>query len=237
MASKGRAKMLVWLTRTIIGAAIAVVLVVVFLIASVTVPLTWANAIKSQVGPQLGNSIPLGMFYGFTFSFVPVLLAWQAHHKNLHKWLRITIVVVAALLTLPNLLTLSVLYGTSTSSRNALSIWNTGGANWFGAWSQAFMVVGIVTAIAVIILSRIWLRRGKKIRQIKAAENLVRENEAATARVAQEAARTAEKQSREAARLAEKSAKATARATRRHNGPQNPPTEDTASSARQDPEL
>jgi len=213
----GRTRTPVWLRRTIVGVAIAVALVAAFFIVSATVPLTWANAIKSQVGPQLGNSIPLGMFYGFTFSFIPVLLAWQAHHKNLHTWLRISILAVAALLTLPNLLTLSVLHGTTTSARNALAIWNTGGANWFGAWSQGFMVAGIVCAITVIILSRIWLHRGKKIRQIKAAEKLVRDNDTAKARAAKEAARAAEK----SARIAE-------RAARRQEGRPKPPADGAA---------
>lgn len=213
-----KAKMPVWLVRTILGAVAAVVLVIAYLIASVTVPLTWANAIKNQVGPQLGNSIPLGMFYGFVFTFVPVLVAWQAHHKTLHKWARISLVVLALVLTLPNLLTLGVLYGTSTSSINARSIWNTGGANWFGAWSQSFMLVGLACGVVVIFLSRIWLRRGKKIREIKAAEKLVRENEEAAARAARDAARLAEKKARDDARLAEKAARQASRDERR-NGP------------------
>ena len=80
-----------WLLRTILGVVAAVVLVVGYLIASVTVPLVWANAIRDQVGGQLGNSIPLGMFYGFIFTFVPVLLVWQARRKKLNKWVRISL--------------------------------------------------------------------------------------------------------------------------------------------------
>ncbi|MGA7203207.1 MAG: hypothetical protein WBX27_01100 [Specibacter sp.] len=220
-APGAKAKMPVWLVRTILGAVAAVVLVVAYLIASVTVPLTWANAIKNQVGPQLGNSIPLGMFYGFVFSFVPVLVAWQAHHKRLHNWARVSLVALALVLTLPNLLTLGVLYGTSTSSVNARSIWNTGGANWFGAWSQSFMLVGIGCGIVAIILSRIWLRRGRKIRDIKAAEKLVRDTEEAKARAAKEAARVAEKAARDDARAAEKAGRVAAREQRR-NGPAGP---------------
>jgi hypothetical protein len=196
----GRRRMPVWLLRTILGVVAAAVLFIAYLIASATVPLTWANAIKNQVGPQLGNSIPLGMFYGFTFSFVPVLVAWQAHRRKLNKWVRVGILVLAVLLAIPNLLTLGVLHGTTGSARNALSIWNTGGANWFGAWSESFMVVGVVCAVADIVLGRLWLRRGRKIRQVKAAEKLVRENEARKARAAKDAARAAEKAARDAER-------------------------------------
>src|SRR3954453_19826574 len=87
----GKTKMPVWLFRTILGAGVVVILVVGYLIASVTVPLYWAKSLGSQIGEQLGNSIPLGMFYGFVFSFIPVLVAWQAHHKKLNKWVRIAL--------------------------------------------------------------------------------------------------------------------------------------------------
>lgn len=210
-------KLPVWLLRTMIGAAAAVVLVIAYLIASVTVPLAWATSIRDQTGGKLGNAIPLGMFYGFVFSFVPVLVGWQAHRKRLNKWVRIVLVVVAVLLTVPNLLTLAVLYGTTGSATDARSIWTTGGANWFGSWSQIFMVAGVVCAVAVIVLGRAWIRRGRKIREIKAAEKLVRENDEAKARAARDAARAAAKQAHGDARAAEKTARKTARANRRNS--------------------
>lgn len=211
-----RRKMPVWLARTIIGAAAAIVLVIAYFIASVTVPLAWATSIRDQTGGKLGNAIPLGMFYGFVFSFVPVLVGWQSHHKRLNKGVRIALLVVAVLLTIPNLLTLAVLYGTTGSATDARSIWTTGGANWFGTWGQIFMVAGVVCAVAVIVLGRAWVRRGRKIRQIKAAERLVRQNEEAKAGAARDAARAAEKRARGDARTAEKTARATARSSRRN---------------------
>lgn len=211
-----RRKMPVWLARTIIGAAAAIVLVIAYFIASVTVPLAWATSIRDQTGGKLGNAIPLGMFYGFVFSFVPVLVGWQSHHKRLNKGVRIALLVVAVLLTIPNLLTLAVLYGTTGSATDARSIWTTGGANWFGTWGQIFMVAGVVCAVAVIVLGRAWVRRGRKIRQIKAAERLVRQNEEAKAGAARDAARAAEKRARGDARTAEKTARTTARASRRN---------------------
>lgn len=192
-------KMPVWAFRTILGAVAAVVLVLGYLIGSVTVPLMWATSIRDQIGGQLGNSIPLGMFYGFVFSFVPVLLAWQVRRRNLNKWVRIALAAAAVLLTIPNLLTLGVLYGGTQTAADARSIW-ANSANWFGTWSQVFMLVGVVCAVAIIVLGRMWLRRGRKIREIKAAEKLVRENQQAKDKEAKAAARAAEKESRAAGR-------------------------------------
>ena len=194
-----KSKMPPWLFRTIVGVVAAVVLVIVYLIASVTVPLMWANSIKDQVGGQLGNSIPLGMFYGFTFTFIPILTAWQAHRSKLPTWLRVSLVAVGVLLTIPNLLTLGLLFGNTQTAADARSIWaNT--ANWFGTWSQVFMVVGVVCAVAVIVFGRMWLRRGKKLRELKAAQKLVRQDEAAQQRANKIHARAAQKAAKEAAR-------------------------------------
>lgn len=187
-----RASMPVWLFRTILGAGTAVLLVVVYMIASVTVPLMWANTIRDQVAGQLGNSIPIGMFYGFVFMFFPILIAWQAHRHNLNKWVRISLAAIGILLMIPNLLTLSVIYGTTQTAADARSIWaNT--ANWFGTWSQIFMVVGVVCAVGGIVLARMWLRRGRKIRAVKAAEKLVRRNQQDRDRAARDQLRAAEK--------------------------------------------
>jgi hypothetical protein len=181
-------KMPVWLFRTIIGAVLAAVLVTAYLVASVTVPLVWANSIRDQIGGQLGNSIPLGMFYGFTFSFVPVLIAWQAHRRKFNKWFRVSLVVLGVFFTLPNLLTLSVLFGSTQTSVDARSIW-ANSANWFGTWSQIFMVAGVVCAVAVIVLGRMWIQRGRTVRKIKAAEKLVRESHLARERADKKEAR------------------------------------------------
>ncbi|POH72868.1 hypothetical protein [Arthrobacter glacialis] len=230
---KTKAAMPQWLLFTIFGVGGAALLVIAFLIASVTVPLVWANSIRDQVGSQLQNSIPLGMFYGFIFTFFPVLLVWQARRPKLNKWVRISLLAVGLLLTLPNLLTLAVLYGDTGTAADARATWATG-ANWFGTWSQLFMVIGVVSGVAVIVLGRMLLRRGKSIREFKAAQKLVRETEQAQARTAKENAKMAEKKAREDARAAEKAEKAAARANRR--GPGGAPDNASSSGAGSPPE-
>ncbi|MEV8146107.1 hypothetical protein [Specibacter sp. NPDC078709] len=198
-----KAKMPTWLSRTVIGAVTAVVLVVGYLIGSVTVPLMWATSIRDQIGGQLGNSIPLGMFYGFVFTFVPVLIAWQAHRRKLNKWVRIFLLALGVVLLIPNLLTLGVIYGNSGSAADARNIW-ANSANWFGTWSQAFMLVGVVCAVALIVLGRMWLRRSKKLRELKAAEKLVKKDQQSRERAASEEAKEAEKAAARARRNAPK---------------------------------
>lgn len=198
-----KTKMPTWLSRTVVGAVTAVVLIVGYLIASVTVPLMWATSIRDQIGGQLGNSIPLGMFYGFVFSFVPVLIAWQAHRRKLNKWVRIFLLALGVVLLIPNLLTLGVIYGNSGSAADARNIW-ANSANWFGTWSQVFMLVGVVCAVALIVLVRMWMRRSKKLRELNAAEKLVKKDRQARERVAAEEIKEAEKAAARARRKAPK---------------------------------
>ncbi|MBW4095561.1 MAG: hypothetical protein HIU81_09395 [Acidobacteria bacterium] len=193
--------------RWIVGVlALLVVLAVVYLILAATIPVVWADTIGNQVNGQLGAGIPVGMFYGFVFSFVPVLVAWQARYKRMHLVVRIIVLAVAVILTVPNLLTLAILNGTSQDAAKAASIL-TNRATWFGGWSVSFMIVGVVLAVLVMVLSSIWRSRGRKIRSIKDAEKAERRKE----REAKEAARTEERQAAKAARNAE-------RAARNHDG-------------------
>lgn len=190
-----KAKIPSWLVRTTLGLIAAVVLVIGYLLASVTVPLMWATAIRDQIGGQLGNSIPLGMFYGFTFTFIPVVVAWQAHYRRLNKWLRIAFLGLGLLLTTPNLLTLGVLYGTTGTAADARAIW-ANSANWFGTWSQLFMVLGVVAGVGLVTLVRLWMRRGRQLRALKAAQKVVHQHDLAQARTAKNNAKAAEKQLR-----------------------------------------
>jgi len=149
----GKKPLPVWLARTIFGAVAAVVLVIATLIASATLPVTWANTISNQVAGKAGASIPLGMFYGFMFSFIPVIVGWQAHHKKLHKWVRVGILVLAVALAIPNILTLIVLNANTNAAVRARLNWVVN-AEWFGIWSVWFMVIGTVCAVVVIVMSR-----------------------------------------------------------------------------------
>lgn len=192
-----------WLNRTILVAAAVVVLAVVYLIASVTVPVMWAHTIGNQVQGNLGTGIMLGIVYGFAFSFLPIVVGWQAHYKGMKKWLRISILVLAVVLAVPNLLTLAVLNGTQEAAHNAQRILSVE-ASWFGGWSVWFMVVGAVVAIGSIVAVPVWRRRSKRIREYKIVERAQRkvaetERKAEAARV-----REAEKAAAKAARDAER---------------------------------
>ncbi|WP_051388750.1 hypothetical protein [Arthrobacter sp. 35W] len=195
----GKTRLPLWLRRTILVAVLVAIAAAILSIGAVVAPVWWADTIGNQVQGNLGAGILVGMFYGFVFSLLPVVVGWQAHYKGMNKWVRISILVAAVLLATPNLLTLAVLNGTSKSAHDAQRILSVE-ANWFGIWSVWFMVLGVLAGVVALQAGRIWRRRGEKVRAYKAVEAAKRKVEEAEAREARDAEKAAAKAARDAAR-------------------------------------
>ena len=81
------------------------------LAASATVPRWWAHRVGDQVDGSITQGTLLGLFYGFVFTLVPILvlvliLRWRRTPRAIAVAL-----VVAILLALPNLMTLGIVLG------------------------------------------------------------------------------------------------------------------------------
>src|SRR5512132_2803203 len=63
-----------WRRRGLWIGGILVVLLLVGLIGSATVPRWWAHRVGDQVGGSITQGTLLGLFYGFVFTFVPILV-------------------------------------------------------------------------------------------------------------------------------------------------------------------
>jgi hypothetical protein len=158
-----------WATRIVlILAGLLIVVIAYFALASI-LPVWWANTIRNQVQGNLGAGILVGMFYGFVFTFVPLLVAWQATNKAV-KWpWKIAIILLAVALATPNLLTAGILLGSSEAAHNGQRILGTE-ATWFPMWTQISAVVALVVFIAAVVLWSIWRGRGRKMKVLKKAE-------------------------------------------------------------------
>jgi MFS family permease len=100
-----------WGRRALWLVVALVVLLVAGLIASATVPRWWAHRVGDQVDGSITQGTLLGLFYGFVFTFLPVvvlvlILRWRRTTRAV-----IVAVVLAVLLALPNLMTLGIVIG------------------------------------------------------------------------------------------------------------------------------
>ena len=80
------------------------------------------HPIGNQTQGSLTSGIILGLVYGFVFTFVPLLIVWQARYKKISWPWKGVIVVVAVLLAIPNLLTLSIYANSSSAATKARSM-------------------------------------------------------------------------------------------------------------------
>ncbi|KUM40636.1 hypothetical protein [Arthrobacter sp. EpRS71] len=148
----------------------ALVAVAAYFILGAVLPRWWSDVIAGQVRRDLGASVLVGMFYGFVFTFIPLLVAWQATRKSVPWPWKIAIVLVAIAIATPNLLTAGIVFG-STESAHAGQRTLSVDAGFFTTWTAISAVAAVVIFSAVTILWALWRRRGKQMKALRQAEN------------------------------------------------------------------
>src|SRR3954452_17878965 len=84
---------------------------VVLLAASAFLPRWWSHRIGNQADGSFTNGIGLGLFYGFTFTLVALVVLFLGL-RRIHSWKgRMILLAVAILIASPNLITLGIVLG------------------------------------------------------------------------------------------------------------------------------
>lgn len=159
-----------WGVKIILILVAVLVAVAAYFILGAILPRWWSDVIAGQIRRDLGASVLVGMFYGFVFTFVPLLVAWQATRKAVSWPWKIAIVMVAVAIATPNLLTAGIAFG-STESAHAGQRTLSVDAGFFTTWTAISAVAAVVVFIAVTILWALWRRRGKQMKALRQAEN------------------------------------------------------------------
>jgi hypothetical protein len=168
-AQESPAKKANWAARIILVVVALVVLAIAYFAFAAILPVWWANVIRNQVQGSLGAGILVGMFYGFVFTFVPLLVAWQATRKSVSLPWKLTILLAAVALASPNLLTAGIMFGSSQAAHNGQRILGTE-ATWFPLWTQISAIAAAAIFVVGLLLWRVWRRRGKKMNALKTAD-------------------------------------------------------------------
>lgn len=158
-----------WAARLIFGGVALVFLTIAYYALAAVLPVWWANVIRGQVQGNLGAGILVGMFYGFVFTFVPLLVAWQATRKRVGWPWKVVILVVAVAIAAPNLLTAGIMFGNSEAAHNGQRILGTE-ATWFPLWTQIAAIAAVVIFVVGLILWKVWRQRGKKVKALTQAD-------------------------------------------------------------------
>jgi hypothetical protein len=105
-----------WMRRTVLALVVVGVVLVLTLAGEAFLPRWWAQRIGDQVQGSIATGVLVGLFYGFVFTLLPLLLLWLAF-VVFDSWrLRGAAFAVALLLAVPNLLTLGIVLGSGSGS-------------------------------------------------------------------------------------------------------------------------
>ena len=98
-----------WVLRIVLAILLLAVAYVAFRVSAAFFPRWWAQPRRPTRSTAAFTAGTLwGLFYGFVFTFVPLLLLFQIRRRFFNWTWRIIVAVVALLLAAPNWLTLSV---------------------------------------------------------------------------------------------------------------------------------
>lgn len=148
--------------------------VLVLLAGSAFLPRWWSHRIADQANGSFSSGIGLGLFYGFSFTLLALVVLWLGL-RRVSSWKGRLIILAAALLVAsPNLLTLGIVLGTGGAAHagdRTLDVEAPG--------FRASSLIGAVVALVVLVAAGLLL--GSRRRAKEEAKALRAERDAAGA--------------------------------------------------------
>jgi hypothetical protein len=132
-----------------------VVLVLVVIVTSATVPRWWAHRVGDQVDGSITQGTTVGLVYGFVFTFLPIvaivlILRWRRTWKTI-----VAAILIGVLLALPNLMTLSIVVGRGNAAHAGDRTLDVDAPAFRGAsLVGAILAVALVAFIGWLVVSR-----------------------------------------------------------------------------------
>ena len=105
-----------WGRRLLLGLGLALAVVIAVLIASAAVPRWWAQQIGDRVDGSITRGVYVGLFYGFVFSFLALLVFILVMRRGRTVKAVAIGLGAALLLATPNMLTLGIVLGVGSGA-------------------------------------------------------------------------------------------------------------------------
>jgi hypothetical protein len=143
-----------WKRKLLVTAVVVGIVLLLGLIASATIPRWWAQRIGDQVDGSIVAGTLVGLFYGFVFTFLPLLVL-----AGVFRWKRTwrALVMAAAfaiLLAIPNLLTLGIVLGTGNAAHAGDRILDVEAPAFRGAsLGGALLAAGLILFVGYLLYS------------------------------------------------------------------------------------
>ncbi|MGW0020620.1 hypothetical protein ACWDUD_20025 [Rhodococcus sp. NPDC003382] len=178
-----------WVKRTAWVLLGLVALVVLYFVLAAFVPRWWAQRIAGLADGGMVRGTLWGLMFGFLCTFVPLALlswVWRVRDWRYHRGLQIVLAIVALLVAVPNLMTLSIVLGGGNAAHAGERILDVDGPGFRGASLIGAVLGSLVFVIAAVVSMR-HRKRGEELRRARGELELQRaEKEAAAEREARE---------------------------------------------------
>ncbi len=155
-----------WKRRALVGAVGIVLLLLGYLFAAAYLPRWWARRMGNLINGSFAVGVWWGMFFGFVFTVVPLVVARQALRRRWRWQTRVGIVVLALVLAAPNLMTLGIVLGDGNAAHAGERILDVDGPAFRGA-SLFGAIGGAIAAGAVQYLVSSRRRRGRRVKELR----------------------------------------------------------------------
>lgn len=152
-----------WVRRAVMAIVLLAMGYLAYLVALAFFPRWWAHRVADQVGGDFTSGTLWGLFYGFVFTFVPLLLVLQLRRRFFSWTWRGIVLVVAVVLALPNWLTLSIVAGNSKAAHAGERILDVDGPGFRAATAIG---VGVAVLLTVVLLFA-GIAAGRRKAQVK----------------------------------------------------------------------
>lgn len=155
-----------WVRRGVLLLVAVVVVLIGYQAVSSFMPRWWAQRVGAQADGRFTAGVLWGLFYGFTFTFIPLLLLFQVRRKFLNWKAKVVVALLAFVLAAPNWLTLAVVAANSNAAHAGERIFDVE-APGFRRASAMGVGVGGVLAIALSGTSIAMSRKRRQVKDLK----------------------------------------------------------------------
>ena len=159
-----------WLKRVIMFAILGAALIIVFFILAEFLPRWWAERIGELSDRGFARGITWGLFFGGICTLLPllqVLVAVLVRHKRGGRILAGIAALSALLFALPNLMTLSVVFGGNSAAHAGERIMDVEAPGFRGA-SLVGAIIAALVFVGVVVLAMRYRRRGRQLAKARA---------------------------------------------------------------------
>jgi hypothetical protein len=132
----------------------------ILVFSTAVLPRWWAHRVGDQADGSMVQGVAVGLFYGFVFTALPVLLLWWGLRRARRWGSRLALVATALVLALPNLLTLGIVLGRGDAAHAGERTFDVEAPGFRGA-----TLIGAVAGVAALVALAAMLRSRRRARE------------------------------------------------------------------------